>query len=176
MCRPKNQPSPNQPSPPRDPLPPRPALVVSLTPFLAFRASSLLRAPVRSPMPTPLSTSGIVETTRTALSFGPRCKTWTYFKFAAFYRIRYLSTGCTSKGRRSISRPFYLVFLRISLIWSRPIKYSRYLSGITTRMVVVTLMIFALCESCRFVYQGMQSYMLTFILLLLLTFINYYLK
>lgn len=87
--------------------------------------------PVRSPMPTPLSTSGIVETTRTALSFGPRCKTWTYFKFAAFYRIRYLSTGCTSKGRRSISRSFYLVFLRISLIWSRRIKYSWYLSSIT---------------------------------------------
>lgn len=129
MCRPKNQPSPNH---PRDPLPPRPALVVSLTPFLAFRVSSLLRVPVRSPMPTPLSTSGIVETTRTALSFGPRCKTWTYFKFAAFYRIRYLSTGCTSKGRRSISRSFYLVFLRISLIWSRRIKYSWYLivSGI----------------------------------------------
>lgn len=117
--------------PPPDPLPPRPAIVVSLAPFLALRASSLLRAPVRSPMPTPLSTSGIVETTRTALSFGPRCKTWTYFKFAAFYRIRYLSTGCTSKGRRSISRPFYLVVLRIFLIWSRRIKYSRYLSGIT---------------------------------------------
>lgn len=100
--------------------------IVSLAPFLALRPTSLLHVPVRSPMPTPLSTSGIVETTRAALSFGPRCKTWTYFKFAAFYRIRYLSTGCTSKGRRSISRPFYLVLLRISLIWSG-IKYSRYL-------------------------------------------------
>lgn len=100
--------------------------LVSLALFLALRPTSLLRVPVRSPMPTPLSTSGIVETTRAALSFGPRCKTWTYFKFAAFYRIRYLSTGCTSKGRRSISRPFYLVLLRISLIWSG-IKYSRYL-------------------------------------------------
>lgn len=26
-----------------------------------------------------------------------RCKTWPYFKFAAFYRIRYLSTDCTSR-------------------------------------------------------------------------------
>lgn len=92
--------------------------VVSLAPLLAPRSFSLVFVPVRFPVPTPLSTSGIVETTRAALSFGPRCKTWTYFKFAAFYRIRYLSTGCTSEGRRSIFRPFYLVLLRISLIWS----------------------------------------------------------
>lgn len=93
------------------------------------------------PCQPPFSTSGIVETTRAALSFGPRCKTWTYFKFAAFYRIRYLSTGCTSKGRHSISRPFYLVLLRISLICSR-IKYSRYLSGVTPPIVADTRMIF----------------------------------
>lgn len=103
---------------------------LALAPLLALRPFSLVPSlslsvslvrspsPARSPVPTPLSTSGIVETTRAALSFGPRCKTWTYFKFAAFYRIRYLSTGCTSKGRRSIFRPFYLALLRISLICS----------------------------------------------------------
>lgn len=100
---------------------------------------SPLRAPVRSPVPTPLSTSGIVETTRAALSFGPRCKTWTYFKFAAFYRIRYLSTGCTSKGRRSIFRPFYLVLRRISLIWSRGDKMPAVaISGDTPSFVAVS--------------------------------------
>lgn len=32
----------------------------------------------------------------------PAVKSWAYFKFAAFYRIRYLSTACTSpKGRPS---------------------------------------------------------------------------
>lgn len=33
----------------------------------------------------------------------PAVKSWAYFKFAAFYRIRYLSTGYTSKGRRFLS-------------------------------------------------------------------------
>lgn len=162
MCRPKNQPSPT--TPPRSAAsafyPCRPAAgrlartlscascsctpPLSLSCFLSFSL-----APVRchlcraflfvlpcQPARLPLSTSGIVETTGAALSFGPRCKTWTYFKFAAFYRIRYLSTGCTSKGRllylpSVLSRP-PTDFSRPGVV-GRAETFSRYLSAVSRR-------------------------------------------
>lgn len=56
----------------------------------------------------------------------PAVKSWAYFKFAAFYRIRYLSTGCTSKGRRFLSSPTQTTLLCPSptlLPYARQIKH-----------------------------------------------------
>lgn len=59
-----------------------------------------LPPPLPPPPPPPFRRAVLSKQRERLCPLVPAVKSWAYFKFAAFYRIRYLSTGCTSKGRR----------------------------------------------------------------------------